>query len=254
MAGAGVLELGGGDGGVGLRGGRERGSEVRSFLHGVEDRVANFFAEHFAERAGTEEFAERALGLDLADFGIEAQLRVVLLDGGRQADGNDGVAGDEALGLLLTESLHTGKTFVGELNRCEGGGGGGGGRSLLNRDALTAAVVFVELRAQERCEIFLQAGEVGGELQAERLGGGSLGQHRDRGGRDDVGLLVLEGEGDFLRRDFERSILCGENYRQSRKQRKRKQQRARASNSGSPQIAKGIVCADATRYRFPLGE
>ena len=49
MLGAGVLELSGGDGGVGLRGGRERGAEVGTFLHGVKDGVANFFADHFAE-------------------------------------------------------------------------------------------------------------------------------------------------------------------------------------------------------------
>ena len=72
VLGAGVLELGRGDGCVGLRGGRERGAEVGPFLHGVEDGVANFFADHFAERAVMEEFAERAVGLDFADFGIEA--------------------------------------------------------------------------------------------------------------------------------------------------------------------------------------
>src|SRR3984885_16281011 len=51
VLGAGVLELGGGDGGVGLRGGRERGAEVGAFLHFVEDRGANFFSGHFAHTA-----------------------------------------------------------------------------------------------------------------------------------------------------------------------------------------------------------
>ena len=37
------------DGGVGLGGGREGGAEIRSFLHGVEDGVANFFLNHFTE-------------------------------------------------------------------------------------------------------------------------------------------------------------------------------------------------------------
>jgi hypothetical protein len=214
VAGAGVLELGGGDGGVGLRGGRERGAEVRSFLHGVEDGVADFFADHFAERAVVEEFAERAVGLDFADFGIETKLRVVLLDGGRHADGNDGVSGDKALGLLLAESFHAGKTFVVELDCRDGGGRRGCQRCLLDCDALAAFVVFIELRGQEWREIFLQAGEVSRELQAERLAHGSLGQHRDRRGRDDVSLLILEGKGDFLRWDFERGVLRGEHYRQ----------------------------------------
>ena len=216
VLGAGVLELGGGDGGVGLRGGRERGAEVGAFLHCVEDRVANFFADHFAETAVVEEFTERAVGLNIADFGIEAQLRVVLLDGGREADGDDGVAGDETLGLLFAESFHTGKTFVVKLHRRDGCGRRGCERGLLDRDAFAAFVVFVELRGEERREIFLQAGEVGGELQAERVGGGSLGQHRDRGGRDDVGLLVFDGEGDFLWRDFEGGVLrlCGRSCRQ----------------------------------------
>ena len=54
---AGVLELGRGDSGVGSRGGRERGAKVCSFLHGVEDGVADFFTDHFAERAGAEKLA-----------------------------------------------------------------------------------------------------------------------------------------------------------------------------------------------------
>ena len=171
VAGAGVLELGGGDGGVGLRGGWERGAEVRSFLHGVEDGVADFCADHFAETAVVEEFAERPVGLDFADFGIEAQLRVVLLDGGRQANGNDGVAGDESLGLLLAESFYTGKSFVVKLHGRDGGGRRGCERGLLDRDAFAAFVVFVELGGEERRKIFLQASEIGGELQAECLGG-----------------------------------------------------------------------------------
>ena len=154
-----------------------------------------------------EEFAERAVGLDFADFGIEAKLCVVLLDGGRQADGDDGVAGDETLGLLFAESFHTGKTFVVKLHRRDGCGRRGCERGLLDRDAFAAFVVFVELRGEERREIFLQAGEVGGELEAECVGGGSFGEHRDCGGCDDVGLLILEGERDFLWRDFERSFL-----------------------------------------------
>jgi hypothetical protein len=205
---AGVLKLGGGDGGVGLRGGRERGAEVGSFLHGVEDGVADFCADHFTERAVVQEFAERAVGLDFADFGIEAELSVVLLDGGRHADGDDGVTGDETLGLLLAEGSHTGKTFVVELHRCDSGGRRGCERSLLDGDAFAAFVVFVELGGEERREIFLQAGEVGGELEAEGLDCGSFGQHRDCGGCDDVGLLVFEGEGDFLWRDFEGGVLC----------------------------------------------
>ena len=139
---AGVLELGGGDGGVGLRGGRERGTEVGTFLHRIEDRVANFFADHLAERAVMKEFAERAVGLDFADFGIEAKLCVVLLDGGRQADGDDGVAGDETLGLLFAESFYTGKTFVVELNCRDSGRRRGCERGLLDRDAFAA---FVEI-------------------------------------------------------------------------------------------------------------
>ena len=147
MTGAGVLELGGGDGGVGLGGGRESGAEVRSFLHGVENGVADFFADHFAERAGAEEFTQRAVGLDFADFWIETQLRVVMLDGGREADRNDRVSGDKALGLLLAESFHTGKTFVVKLHGRDGGGRRGCERGLPDRDAFAAAVVFVELRA-----------------------------------------------------------------------------------------------------------
>ena len=216
MAGAGVLELGGRDRGVGLSGGRERRAEVCSFLHRVEDGVADFFANHIAERAGAEKFAERAVGLDLADFGIEAKLGVVLFDGGCQANGNDGIAGDETLGLLFAESFYTGKTFVVKLDRRECGGRYGCERSLLDCDALAAAVVFVELCAEEWREVFLQAGEIGDEFQAERLGGGSFGQHRDRRGRDDVRLLVLECEGDFLRRDFERGVLRGKYCRQRR--------------------------------------
>jgi len=57
VAGAGVLELRRDDGGVGLRGGWERGAEVRSFLHGIQYGVADFFADHFAERAGAEKLA-----------------------------------------------------------------------------------------------------------------------------------------------------------------------------------------------------
>jgi hypothetical protein len=210
---AGLLELRVGDGGVGLGGGRERGAEVGAFLHCVEDRVANFFADHFAETAGVEEFTERAVGLNIADFGIEAKLRVVLLDGGRQADGDDGVAGDETLGLLLAECFHTGETFVVELHGRDGGGWRGCERGLLDRDALAAFVVFIELRGEERREIFLQAGEVGGELEAEGVGGGSFGQHRDRGGSDDVGLLVFDGEGDFLWGDLEGGVLRGDDCR-----------------------------------------
>ena len=217
VLGAGVLELGGGDGGVGLRGGRERGAEVGTFLHCVEDRVANFFADHFAETAVVEEFTEGAVGLNIADFGIEAQLRVVLLDGGREADGDDRVPGDETLGLLFAESFHTGKTFVVELHCRDGGGRRGCECGLLDRDALAAFVIFVELRGEKRREVFLQPRKVSIELQAKRLHVGSFCQHRYSRRRDDVGLLILEGEGDFLRRDFERGVLGGENYRQSRK-------------------------------------
>ena len=211
MAGAGVPELGGGDGGVGLRSGRECGAQICSFLHRVEDGVADFFADHVAQRAVVEEFAERAVGLDFANFGVEAELRVVLLDGGRHADGDDCIAGDEALGLLFAEGFYTGKTFVVELDRCNGCGWRGCECGLLDGDALAAFVIFVELRGEERREIFLQAAEVGGELQAEGLGGGSFCQRRYSRGGDDVRLLIFEREGDFLRRDFESSVLRGEN-------------------------------------------
>jgi hypothetical protein len=254
MRGAGVLKLGGIDGGVRLGGGRKRGAKVRSFLHGVEDRVADFFPDHFAERAGAEEFAERAVSLDLADFGIETKLRVALFDGGRQADGNDGIAGDDALGLLLPESFHAGKTFVVKLDCRSRGGRRGCECGLLDRNALTAAVVFIELRAQERREVFLQTSQVGGELQAECVGGRSFRHHRDCRGHDDVSLLILDGEGDFLRWDFERSVLRRENCRPRQKQHTREQRRARASSNGSPGTTEGIVCAGVTRYRFRLGE
>ena len=107
----------------------------------------------------------------------------------------------------------TRRNVVVELHRWDSGGRRRCERSLLDRDALTAFVVFVELRGEERREIFLQAGEVGGELQAESVGGGSFGQHRDCGGRDDVGLLAFDGEGDFLWRDFEGGVLRGEDCR-----------------------------------------
>jgi hypothetical protein len=245
LSGAGVVELGGSDGGVGLRGGRERGAEVGSFLHRVEDGVADFCADHFAERTGAEELAERAVGLDVADFGIEAKLRLVLLDGGSQADGHNGVAGDDVLGLLFAKSFHTGKTFVVELHRCESGGRRGCECGLLDRNALAAAVVFVELGGEEWCEVFLQAGEVGGESQAEGVGGRRFGDHRDRGGREDVGLLVFDGEGNFLRGDAEDSVLRGENCRESRKQ---------DADQQSPPIKIGFFGADATRNPFPLGK
>ena len=83
MLGASVVEFGGLDAGVGLSGGRKRGAEVCSFSHCVEDGIADFFLNHFTECAGAEEFAERAVGLYCADFGSEAELRVVLVDRGR---------------------------------------------------------------------------------------------------------------------------------------------------------------------------
>jgi hypothetical protein len=132
--------------------------------------------------------------------------------------------------------------------------GGRRGRGLLDLDAFAAAVVFIELGAEERCEIFLQAGEIGGELQAECIGGRSFRHHRDCRGHDDVSLLILDGEGDFLRWDFERSVLRRENCRPHQKQHTREQRCARASSNGSPGTAEGIVCAGVTRYRFRLGE
>lgn len=71
---AGVAEGCALEGGVVLCGGWEGCAEVGSLLQGLEDGVADLLADGVADRAGAEELAERAVGLDLADVGDELEL------------------------------------------------------------------------------------------------------------------------------------------------------------------------------------
>ena len=64
-----VFELGVADCDVVLNRGWERCFEVRCLLESGEDRVVNLVSDGVAEEAGTEEFAERAVGLNLSYLG-----------------------------------------------------------------------------------------------------------------------------------------------------------------------------------------
>ena len=66
---AGVFELGVADCDVILNCRGQRRLEVRRLLQRGEDRVVNLVADGVAEEAGTEEFAERAAGLNLSYLG-----------------------------------------------------------------------------------------------------------------------------------------------------------------------------------------
>lgn len=191
-AGAGVLELGIFDCGVTLHGGRESGAQVGAFLHGVEDGLVNFFLEHLAESAGAKKLAERAIGLNLADGGDKAKLGAIFLDGGGERHGNDGIAGNEPFRLLLAENFGAAPAFVVKLDDGESGVCGGSERGVLNGDAVTATVVFIELGAEQVGHVQLETGEIGGEIEREDVETLGLLAKDDVGGGNDGNVVVFD--------------------------------------------------------------
>ena len=196
------------DGDVVLDGGREGGGHVCGLLQGGLDGVVDLFADGVAEDTGAEELAEGAVGLDFADLGDEAEAGVVVVDLRGELDGDLSVAADQPFGCLLAHDLDAGPTLDVQLNDGEACGIGGGEGGVLDGDAVSAVVVFIELRDEKRGEVALQVGEIAREREMEypqvAVFGGGDGQDR-RGGDGDV--LVLDVERDLDRGDLDDGVL-----------------------------------------------
>jgi len=191
-----------------LRDGWKGGVHVGSLLHGVENGAAYLFADDIAERACAEEFAERAVGLDVADLGDELELGLTG-DLWSEFDLDLRVAGDEALRFLLAHEFDAGVAFVVESHDGYGRGWCRSEGRVLDVDGFVAVVVFVEFGPEERSEVALEVSEITVEFQREVFMVGIFGR-----GACEVGPsgycdeLALNVERDFDGGCLEPEFLC----------------------------------------------
>jgi hypothetical protein len=204
--GAGVAEIGAGDGGVGLDGGRQSGAEIGAFLHRGENGVADFLFEHVPERTGAEEFPKGTIGLDGFDFGNEAH-GAGGVDGGRELDYDLRVAGDELVGDTGAGNFGAGPALVMKLNGGEAGGLDGDERGVLDGDAIAAFIGTIELRLQQPGEIVLEVGEIGAEAEFENVLIALFGDAGDGAEGGDGDGLAGDFDGASGGRDFEDDVL-----------------------------------------------